>query len=669
MLMLTLVAAVYASPAEGAEGAPGNTPNPTPSPDPTPAPGSTAPGLRPGQFDETPFEYLTIGYNGCTHQLAAQMEDAACHARIVAYGAYGADTLGYDVHGYYILNTSGNGWTWDNSTNTLTLNNFTGHSLAARVNSYHCEYGKNVVPFNIVLNGTNTLTTKKGTGSGQYRAVYTQGAVVTISGPGTLNINSEEHGIAVGSSGIEILSQVDASLSLKNGAKVNVKAAESAVSITAELIIDRFCTLTAETTSDIWRAVGAGCLRVTGTLIASTNYQYEAFLCAGLVMGNGVKAYFGNDAHTAISVAIPAPSHNMKRYGLVSVLDSRTHAKPYMEFREGESHNPDPTPSPSPANPLDSASSWAKAGITAALAKGFVPIDIQSSYTSVINRAEFCRMAVKWLEVSLGKDINAIIAEKGIAARASHTFSDTTDPAILAAYRLGVTAGSVAPTATSPGQFNPTGQFTRLEAAMMIMNACGVAGMDVANAPTASFADMNQTASWAHPGINFVHANGIMSGDGTNFLPAQTYSREQSILTFNNVQPPAPDTSTPAPTPSPSPAPVPPPTPAPSPPPPPSPSATPSTGDNAVHLRGNNNLLYTFQIVGASNGSVWGSDVYTDDSNIASAAVHAGLVAVDESATVTIRILPGRDSYSGTTRNGVATLDYGSWDGSYEFVR
>jgi hypothetical protein len=189
-----------------------------------------------------------------------------------------------------------------------------------------------------------------------------------------------------------------------------------------------------------------------------------------------------------------------------------------------------------PANPLDSASSWAKAGITSALAKGFVPDDIQSSYTNTITRAEFCRMAVKWLEYKLGKGIDAIVAEKGIAARASHIFSDTTDPAILAAYRLGVTAGSVAPTTTSPGHFNPNGQFTRLEAAMMIMNACGVAGMDIANAPRANFADMNQAASWAHPGINFVHANGIMSGDGTNFLPAQTYSREQSILTFNNVE-------------------------------------------------------------------------------------------------------------------------------------
>jgi len=90
---------------------------------------------------------------------------------------------------------------------------------------------------------------------------------------------------------------------------------------------------------------------------------------------------------------------------------------------------------------------------------------------------------------------------------------------------------------------------------------------------------------------------------------------------------------------------------------------------NAVHLRGNNYSTYPFNIVGASSGSVWGSDVYTDDSVIAVAAVHAGLVEVGQSATVTIRILPGRDSYPGVTRNGITTSSWGSWDGSYEFVR
>ena len=90
---------------------------------------------------------------------------------------------------------------------------------------------------------------------------------------------------------------------------------------------------------------------------------------------------------------------------------------------------------------------------------------------------------------------------------------------------------------------------------------------------------------------------------------------------------------------------------------------------NATHLRDNNNQTYTFNIIGASDGGVWGSDVYTDDSDIARAAVHAGIVAVGESKTVTIRILPGRDSYDGTTRNGVTSSSYDSWHGSYSFER
>ena len=90
---------------------------------------------------------------------------------------------------------------------------------------------------------------------------------------------------------------------------------------------------------------------------------------------------------------------------------------------------------------------------------------------------------------------------------------------------------------------------------------------------------------------------------------------------------------------------------------------------NATHLRDNNNQTYTFNIIGASDGDVWGSDVYTDDSDIARAAVHAGIVAVGESKTVTIRILPGRSGYESTTRNGVTSSSYDSWAGSYRFER
>ncbi|MCL2088432.1 MAG: LCCL domain-containing protein [Oscillospiraceae bacterium] len=90
---------------------------------------------------------------------------------------------------------------------------------------------------------------------------------------------------------------------------------------------------------------------------------------------------------------------------------------------------------------------------------------------------------------------------------------------------------------------------------------------------------------------------------------------------------------------------------------------------NVTHLRGQNDTTHEFYVIGTTSGQVWGNDIYTDDSTIAMAAVHAGVLKDGESGTVTIRILPGRDSYEGTTRNGVGTGSYAQWPGSYEFVK
>lgn len=73
-------------------------------------------------------------------------------------------------------------------------------------------------------------------------------------------------------------------------------------------------------------------------------------------------------------------------------------------------------------------------------------------------------------------------------------------------------------------------------------------------------------------------------------------------------------------------------------------------------------------VKGTTKGSIWGDGVYTSDSDLNTAAVHAGLVAVDESDIVAIRILPGQSKYLASTRNGITTRSYGSYRGSYEFV-
>lgn len=78
-------------------------------------------------------------------------------------------------------------------------------------------------------------------------------------------------------------------------------------------------------------------------------------------------------------------------------------------------------------------------------------------------------------------------------------------------------------------------------------------------------------------------------------------------------------------------------------------------------------ILY-FRVIGATHGRIWGSDIYTRDTDIHVAAVHAGLVQPGEAAIVAARILPGQESYLSTTRYGVTSTAYGTYRGSYEFV-
>jgi hypothetical protein len=65
---------------------------------------------------------------------------------------------------------------------------------------------------------------------------------------------------------------------------------------------------------------------------------------------------------------------------------------------------------------------------------------------------------------------------------------------------------------------------------------------------------------------------------------------------------------------------------------------------------------------------IWGEDVYTDDSAICTAAVHAGLITRGEGGTVTIEIRPGQNAYTGSRRNGIQSDPWDAWDGSFVFV-
>ncbi|GAA4085609.1 protein kinase domain-containing protein [Actinomadura miaoliensis] len=93
-------------------------------------------------------------------------------------------------------------------------------------------------------------------------------------------------------------------------------------------------------------------------------------------------------------------------------------------------------------------------------------------------------------------------------------------------------------------------------------------------------------------------------------------------------------------------------------------------GATAASFRGRNDEIFTVILPPGGNvrdGNVWGDGIYTDDSSIGLAAVHAGIISLRQGGTVTFQIRPGRESYAGAKRNGVKTSTWGSWSGSFAF--
>jgi LCCL domain len=92
-------------------------------------------------------------------------------------------------------------------------------------------------------------------------------------------------------------------------------------------------------------------------------------------------------------------------------------------------------------------------------------------------------------------------------------------------------------------------------------------------------------------------------------------------------------------------------------------------GANATAFRGRNGeqFSYTCPKYGAA-GSIWGTDVYTDDSSVCTAGVHAGTITLAGGGTVIIEIRPGEAAYTSSTRNRITSNSFGAWSGSFVIV-
>lgn len=178
-----------------------------------------------------------------------------------------------------------------------------------------------------------------------------------------------------------------------------------------------------------------------------------------------------------------------------------------------------------------SASPWALAILQEASQLGLIPDSLaDADFTQPITRAEFAAVCVKVYEALSGEQASPA---------AVNPFTDTKDPEVLKAYRVGITAG------TSATTFHPDRLLNREQAATMLTKVykkIAIDGWEMSRDEDFSetfnslftmpplFADDAQISDWAKPSVYFMAAKGIISGIGNNkFAPKATTQAEEAM--------------------------------------------------------------------------------------------------------------------------------------------
>ena len=104
--------------------------------------------------------------------------------------------------------------------------------------------------------------------------------------------------------------------------------------------------------------------------------------------------------------------------------------------------------------PEDAPSAWAAAEVSAAIEAGLVPENLQKSYQKDVTRGAVANIFINLIEQASGMSIAMLMAEKGVETDPG-AFTDTDDPAVLAANALGIIHG------IGDGRFDPGGILQR----------------------------------------------------------------------------------------------------------------------------------------------------------------------------------------------------------------
>jgi hypothetical protein len=74
---------------------------------------------------------------------------------------------------------------------------------------------------------------------------------------------------------------------------------------------------------------------------------------------------------------------------------------------------------------------------------------------------------------------------------------------------------------------------------------------------------------------------------------------------------------------------------------------------------------FTFSVVGRTSAAVYGTGTYTGDSDLASVAVHAGLLKDGEKGVVTVTIVETPNQFTGSTANGITSNSWQAYPTAY----
>lgn len=186
-----------------------------------------------------------------------------------------------------------------------------------------------------------------------------------------------------------------------------------------------------------------------------------------------------------------------------------------------------------PVFAADQPSSWAASDVSEAVTRGFVPDELQKSWSREITREEFCRLAVKALETM----------EIRLDDSENTAFSDTKDEAVLKAAAAGIVTG------TGNGKFSPDNNIRRQDAAVILYRIAQLEGFpDIEKSSLVPHiwsdreyyseqyvrnTERSYFFSYSYDGVAFCYNTGIMAGTGHDcFSPNSSYTREQSVLTM-----------------------------------------------------------------------------------------------------------------------------------------